>query len=105
MARSVANQAGGDFYTLDDQRGAGRVLLALGASHFCLDFTQITGSTLEEDLLARDFTVNALALDLDHPDLLIDPSGGLQDLKDGVLRLNLPKVEAVKPRKIAVKTA
>ena len=40
--------------------------------------------TLEDDLLRRDLTVNALAR---HPDgSLIDPYGGEQDLRDGVLR-------------------
>ncbi|MBO3724090.1 CCA tRNA nucleotidyltransferase [Actinomyces bowdenii] len=43
------------------------------------------GRTLEGDLTRRDFTVNAMALRL--PDLeLVDPHGGLADLRAGVLR-------------------
>ena len=43
------------------------------------------GDTLEGDLTRRDFTVNAMALRL--PDLeLVDPCGGLADLRAGVLR-------------------
>jgi poly(A) polymerase len=40
---------------------------------------------IETDLLRRDFTVNALALDLAEPDL-VDPSGGLADLSTRRLR-------------------
>jgi tRNA nucleotidyltransferase (CCA-adding enzyme) len=40
--------------------------------------------TLEQDLARRDFTINALARDADGT--LIDPYGGLADLKAGVLR-------------------
>jgi tRNA nucleotidyltransferase (CCA-adding enzyme) len=40
--------------------------------------------TLEQDLLRRDFTVNAIAEDTDGN--LIDPYGGQVDLKAGVLR-------------------
>ncbi len=43
-----------------------------------------TGS-LEEDLLRRDFTINALALDLDSGEL-IDVTGGRFDLEQKVLR-------------------
>ncbi|UFS58475.1 CCA tRNA nucleotidyltransferase [Subtercola endophyticus] len=43
------------------------------------------GTSLEADLLRRDFTVNALALKL--PELvLVDPSGGMDDLLTGTLR-------------------
>ncbi|RQP12087.1 MAG: CCA tRNA nucleotidyltransferase [Microbacteriaceae bacterium] len=43
------------------------------------------GDTLEGDLLRRDFTVNAMALRV--PDkVLVDPSGGLEDLLAGRLR-------------------
>jgi poly(A) polymerase len=43
------------------------------------------GSSLEVDLGRRDFTVNALALRL--PELvLVDPSGGVEDLLAGILR-------------------
>lgn len=43
------------------------------------------GDTLEDDLLRRDFTINAMALRL--PSLeLIDPYGGVRDLRAGVLR-------------------
>jgi poly(A) polymerase len=43
------------------------------------------GDSLEVDLSRRDFTVNALALRL--PELvLVDPSGGVEDLIEGILR-------------------
>lgn len=40
------------------------------------------------DLLRRDFTINALALKLapDFEPRLLDPTGGLRDLQDGVIR-------------------
>jgi poly(A) polymerase len=45
----------------------------------------VFGDTLDGDLVRRDFTVNALALRL--PDIvLVDPSGGVEDLLAGVLR-------------------
>ncbi len=40
--------------------------------------------TLEQDLLRRDFTINAMALDADGN--LIDPYGGEADLRAGILR-------------------
>ncbi len=40
--------------------------------------------TLREDLLRRDFTINAMAVGLDG--VIQDPFGGQQDLKDGVIR-------------------
>jgi len=43
--------------------------------------------TLEDDLLRRDFTVNALAEDIDGN--LIDLFGGVDDLKAGILRTPL----------------
>ncbi|GAA5159909.1 CCA tRNA nucleotidyltransferase [Ornithinimicrobium tianjinense] len=43
------------------------------------------GDNLEEDLVRRDFTVNAMALRL--PDLtFVDPHGGLEDLQERALR-------------------
>lgn len=43
------------------------------------------GVSLEADLSRRDFTVNAMALDLRTGDFL-DPHGGLEDLRSGVVR-------------------
>jgi poly(A) polymerase len=46
------------------------------------------GTTLEGDLARRDFTINAMAarLPVRGADDLVDPFGGLRDLRDGVLR-------------------
>jgi poly(A) polymerase len=46
------------------------------------------GDTIEEDLARRDFTVNAMAIDLSD-DALVDPFGGRDDLRAGVLRTPL----------------
>ena len=51
------------------------------------------GDSLEGDLTRRDFTVNAMALRL--PDLeLVDPFGGLADMRAGVLRTPVSAVQS-----------
>lgn len=45
---------------------------------------QVEMGTLHDDLLRRDFTINAIALDEDG--LFIDPFNGRQDISDNVLR-------------------
>lgn len=59
---------------------------------------EVRRGTLTEDLLRRDFTVNSLALELEpgwrnRLDELepIDPSSGLEDLSDGLLRVHHPR--------------
>ncbi len=103
LARQFADNAGGAFVALDDERGTGRVVLpaephAPPNERLTIDFVRLRAATLEEDLRLRDFTVNALALPLAHaatashrdaPDY-IDPCGGLDDIHQRVLRPCLP---------------
>lgn len=87
VSRGFANRLGGAFYPLDEERGAGRVLLDQpDGERMVLDFTSFRGPDLHADLLARDLTINAMALDLDNLEQLIDISGGLQDLRQKRLR-------------------
>ena len=46
-------------------------------------------ATIEADLLRRDFTVNAMAIDLSasFPGEILDPTGGLADLRTGRIRV------------------
>ena len=51
-----------------------------------VDFLPLTGGTLESDLAARDFTVNALAEPVDGGEV-VDPHGGQADLEARRLRV------------------
>lgn len=84
LARAVADELNADFYVLDGERDAARVILA--GEVRTLDFVRRRGPSIEADLQDRDFTINSLALALDDADRLIDPLRGLQDLKDRRLR-------------------
>lgn len=93
IARRVAARLGGALVPLDPDRGAARVL----TRGMCLDVTDWRAPTLEDDLAARDFTVNALAVPV--RELLsrgragvIDPTGGLADLRSRRLRVHEPRV-------------
>ena len=88
LARAVSRRLHGAMYTLDDVRHSARVILRQGEEdEQVLDFTSFIGKDLEEDLRQRDFTINAMALDLDAPGQLIDPLDGEVDLEIGLLRL------------------
>ena len=87
LARRVADWLDGDIFVMDRERGVARVLLTRSGERLSADFARFRGDTLEQDLQDRDFTMNAMAVDL-HGDLqvLIDPLGGLTDLRRKVLR-------------------
>ena len=87
LARRIADALGGKYYDLDTERGAGRVLApGSDGEEWVFDFTRMRGSSLHDDLCYRDFTINALAFDPHNLDILIDPTGGLKDLHDSLLR-------------------
>ena len=48
--------------------------------------TVTKAATIEEDLARRDFTMNALALELPAGKRLVDPFGGRNDIKRGLIR-------------------
>jgi poly(A) polymerase len=90
LARRVANALKADFMALDSERDTGRVIVteADGTRTF-LDFATYRGDHLEEDLRARDFTINAIAFDL-HAQTLIDPLNGASDLRAKIIRACSP---------------
>jgi len=90
LARKVANALDADFMSLDEERDTGRVILSESdGSRLYLDFAAFRGANLEEDLRARDFTINALAYDL-QTDSIIDPLDGAQDLRAKIIRACSP---------------
>ncbi|MFO7881046.1 MAG: HD domain-containing protein [Kosmotogaceae bacterium] len=48
------------------------------------EITTFRGESIEDDLLWRDFTINSLALDAENN--VIDPAGGLNDIKNRTIR-------------------
>ncbi len=80
------------------KRNGGRVVL-LGKDRFTvyrvaspqwnIDITTCKGRDIRQDLLARDFTINALACSLTDG-RIIDVTGGLDDLHHGVVRMISP---------------
>ena len=63
LAKKVANSLDGDFFMLDSERETARVLYDVpSGERLVIDFASFRGNTLEEDLCARDFTINGMAL-------------------------------------------
>ena len=96
IAPKVATALGGKYVLLDKINKVGRVILVnKGApsakGQWNLDFSTVKG-TIEHDLAQRDFTIDAMAIDLsqlgkDYTDVpLIDPVNGWNDLHQGVIR-------------------
>jgi poly(A) polymerase len=85
FARALAGAIGGTFFTYSERFSAWRIACDEGR----VDVAPLKGATIEEDLAARDFTIDAMARPLGGGPL-VDPLGGRADLEAGALRLCAP---------------
>lgn len=86
LARRVADALHADIFPLDDERDTGRVIVTLpDGTREKMDFATYRGDSLEADLRNRDFTINAMAVDI-RTMSLFDPLGGANDLRAKKLR-------------------
>ena len=96
IAPRLAAALGGKYVLLDKENGVGRIVLADDAAasaegQWELDISTLIGG-IEQDLARRDFTVDAMGVDLGQlggkqADIeLIDPFDGRDDLQKGVIR-------------------
>lgn len=91
FSRSVAERLKGDFVILDKEHGSARVIVKKENTNYTFDFTDFRGRDINEDLSLRDFTINAMALDLiclkkAVSEELIDPYSGKSDIKKGLIK-------------------
>lgn len=89
IGRRAADSLGWAFYPLDSARDVAR--LVYGASTpapLVCDIAAMRGPTIERDLASRDFTINAMAVSYlpGAEPRLVDCTGGLDDLRYGIVR-------------------
>ncbi|MFA4885770.1 MAG: hypothetical protein WC601_08350, partial [Desulfotomaculaceae bacterium] len=107
LAQDISEILNGVYIPLDRINRVARVVLEPRSSKWQIDFSSFKGLNIEEDLSNRDFTINAMALELSAylkltqengtpagkrperwlwPEVLIDPYGGLADMESKTIR-------------------
>ena len=90
LAKLFAGAHGGHWFWLDEERRQSRVVFDRDKLYPIFDFAPFRASSLDQDLLDRDFTINAMALHLSADfttTSLVDPVSGLADLQHDLLRM------------------
>lgn len=89
LSRRIADRLGWAFYPMDAGRDIGRLVFSADRSGpLVCDVSRMRDGLIDLDLGARDFTVNAMALEVTSPGSarLIDLFHGQDDLAAGMLR-------------------
>ncbi len=90
LARAFADEIGGAFYVMDEEHDVARVVATDSTGRYFVDLARVRGDSIELDLATRDFTINAMALDISSGAWseadLIDPFHGRADLTDRRVR-------------------
>ncbi len=81
ITQDIAKNLDATFVVLDEQRDIARLVF----KNWTIDLAKQFGSTLEEDLWHRDFRLNAIALRLGSIPEIVDPTGGIADLRKNQL--------------------
>jgi poly(A) polymerase len=108
LAAMCAHERGARLIEIDRKFGTIRLIPfegGGGAAIESIDVSPLRGTSILDDLRGRDFTVNAVAVDLvawrntERLDL-IDPLSGLDDLRSGLLRVCSPRSFVEDPLRI-----
>jgi tRNA nucleotidyltransferase/poly(A) polymerase len=83
FARQIKSNTNGRMVELGK---SGQMIIRVVGEKNIIDITGIKKESIEKDLLARDFTINAMAYDLSS-NQLIDPVGAQRDLKNKTVRM------------------
>lgn len=83
FARHIAKNTNGHIVSLGKP---GLVLYRVSSEMGIFDISPLIGNSISEDLEKRDFTINAIAVDLSNGKI-IDPLNGIKDLKSGKIRM------------------
>jgi len=78
FSKNLSKRINATFIKLDEKRDIARLVI----NGWTLDFARQVGKNLEDDLLRRDFRINAIALKLSEKPEIFDPIGGMDDLKN-----------------------
>ena len=81
LTQALAQELHGTCVVLDAERSIARLVLG----GWTVDIARQDGARLEDDLWRRDYRLNAIAVSLQPWGQLWDPTGGLNDLKQGCL--------------------
>lgn len=83
FTRMLSEKLDATFIVLDDINKIFRLVLKDKINY--LDISELRGNSIEDDLVQRDFTINAIAYDLKN-EKFIDVTGGIDDIKKQKLR-------------------
>ena len=83
FAKKLAKIFNATFIELDSENKIYRLVLEDKINY--LDISEIQGENIVEDLSRRDFTMNAIAIDLSNEKIL-DPYNGQEDIKNKIIR-------------------
>ena len=89
VARKLADQLGWAFYAMDTIRDIARLVFTANEGQpLVCDISRLRGMSIEDDLSARDFTINSMAIAYQRgmPARLLDLHNGQNDLSNRVLR-------------------
>ena len=81
QTRTLAQRHGGACVVLDEARDMARLVV----KGWTIDLARRDGGSLHADLQRRDYRINAIALELTPTPCLVDPTGGISDLRAGLL--------------------
>jgi putative nucleotidyltransferase with HDIG domain len=95
LARRLARRLHGVFVLLDRATGCARVVKKMDGVIWTFDLTDWRGKSIQKDLNLRDFTINALAMNIwdeEASSTVLEVKGTRRDLTAGVVRMISPKV-------------
>jgi len=101
VLNNVKRKLNAQAFMLDDERQTGRIIFKTPEGEKkTLDFVSMADQDILKDLLIRDFTINAMMLDIKDLSFLVDPLNGEKDLRNSILRCCSPESMILDPLRV-----